>query len=77
MILFENIEYKTREITLKNFGNVLISEEILNDKLMNINGAYFSDEALRIDEKIFFFVNSFDIDLPDEKLVELILKDVK
>lgn len=77
MITFQNIDYKSKTIFLSDFGNVLISTNSLNEKLLNNFGSYTSEEAFWIDEQIFFFVEDIDIDLPISKLTKLILKQVK
>lgn len=51
-----------------------ISVTTLNDELMNRDGSYVDDEGRVIDESIFFYVEEHEIDLPEEKLVRVILK---
>ncbi|MES2240781.1 MAG: hypothetical protein V4497_11050 [Bacteroidota bacterium] len=71
------IEYKTREIHLFEFGNVLVSEVSLNNKLLDLNGQYISDEARFVDEQIFFFVEKKEIEYNLGKLKKLILDQVR
>lgn len=77
MITFQKTNYRTREIELPEFGNVLISTNALNVKLLSKNGSYISEEASRIDEQIFYFVEEGEIDLLDTELRELLINQVK
>ncbi len=74
-IIFENKEFKTREIDFPEFGNVLISTVSLNELLLK-DGIYVSDEAVNIDEQIFYFVDENEIKLSDENLIDLITKQL-
>lgn len=76
MITFQNINFKTRSILLPEFGDVLISTSSLNEKLLN-GSSYVSKEALKVDEQIFYFVEENEISLPNQKLTEIILNQVK
>lgn len=71
-IKFQNKEYKTREIELPEFGNVLISTTSLNDALLNNGSNYVSDEAKNIDDEIYFFVEENEIEMNEVDLVKLI-----
>lgn len=75
MIKFEGKEYP---ILLLNFpfGERQISNEKLNDSLMNFDGSYVSENARIIDEKIFYFVATENISLKNNKLVKLILSEI-
>lgn len=77
MITFLNTRYKIREIELPEFGNVLISTDTLNVELLDKNGSYVSEEALRIDEQIFYFVEENEIELPNIKLRKLLVTQIK
>ena len=77
MITFQNEIFKTRNLALSGFGNVLISTISLNEKLLNENGTYTSEEALKVDEQIFYFVEKNEISLPNQKLAEIILNQLK
>ena len=76
IIEFKNKEFKVREIDLPEFGNVLISTNSLNELLFNEEGSYISDEAVEVDEQIFYFVEENEIELPEEELVTLIIEQV-
>lgn len=77
IIVFENKEFKIREIDLPDFGIVLISTNSLNELLLNENGNYTSEEAKIIDEKIFYFVDDSEIELVEEAIVNLITMEIK
>jgi hypothetical protein len=76
MITFQNTRYKTREVELPEFGNVLISTDKLNVQLLNENGSYVSEQALRIDEQIFYFVEESEIELLDTELRKLLINQI-
>jgi hypothetical protein len=76
-IEFQNKEYKVREIELPEFGNVLISTNSLNELLLNEDGSYTSEEAIAVDERIFYFVEENEIEFSDEKLKNLIILEVR
>jgi hypothetical protein len=77
MIKFRNKKYKSREIYLSEFYEVLISTTSLNDALMNEVGSnYVSEEAMYIDELIYYFVEENQIDLPEDELRTLLLTEV-
>ncbi len=77
MIKFRNKKYKSREIYLSEFYEVLISTTSLNDALMNEVGSnYVSEEAMHIDELIYYFVEENQIDLPEDELRTLLLTEV-
>lgn len=71
-IKFQNREYKTREIELPKFKNVLISTTSLNDALLDNGSSYVSDEAKNIDEEIYFFVEENEIEMNEVDLVKLV-----
>ena len=75
-IKFENKEFKVRELNLAGFGHVLISTTLLNDLLFH-EGNYVSDEAAYIDEQIFYFVEVKQIDLRENELINLLVKEIK
>lgn len=77
IINFQNKHFLVREIELSEIGNVLISTNSLNKLLLNQYGSYISDEAISIDEKIFYFVDDNEIEFPDFKLINLIVKELK
>lgn len=76
-INFQNNEFKVREIELPKIGNVLISTNSLNESLLNEDGGYVSDEAIIVDEKIFYFVDDNEMELSNDEFINLITKEVK
>ena len=76
MITFRNAKFKTREINLPKFGQVLISTTSLNDLLLSTSGAYVSDEASFIDEKIFYFVEENQIEMSQKELKILLIREI-
>ncbi len=74
-IEFQNREFKVREISLPEFGDVLISTDSLNQLLLK-DGSYVSDEAIKIDEQIFYFVNENEIELSEKRLKKLVSKQL-
>jgi hypothetical protein len=77
MITYKNINYKVRNINLPEFGEVLISTSVLNEKLLNEKGSYDSAEAANIDEQIFYFVDENEIDLTDIELKKILVQQIK
>jgi hypothetical protein len=61
---------------LPEFGKVIISTTSLNQLLLN-QGAYVSDEAIFIDEQIFYFVEENEIGISEKKLSDLIIRQAK
>lgn len=76
IIKFKNNEFKVREIELPQIGNVLISTTSLNKLLLNDNGSYVSDEAVFVDENIYYFVNESEIELSYDDLINLLTIEV-
>lgn len=76
VITFQSIDYPSVNITLPVFGNVNISVESLNDKLLNTDGRYRSEQAAGIDEDIFFFVDDRYIYKSNMFLKQHILSEV-
>jgi hypothetical protein len=75
-IVFEKSEYPIREIHLSEFGNVIISTLILSRKLLDENSRYVSENAQLVDEKIFYYVEPDQIELPDKKIAKIILSEL-
>ncbi len=71
-IIFNHKYYIIREVFLKEFGNVLIATTELSKQLMTENGNYVSREAQFVDEAIFYFVSSGEINLPDELFTTIV-----
>jgi hypothetical protein len=76
-ITFEGKDFPARYITLPEFGEVTVATIDLNDKLLTVSRDYVSEEARYIDEKIFFFVEDFEITLPENILAEKVYRDIK
>jgi hypothetical protein len=76
-INFQNKEFKVRELEFPEIGNVLISTNSLNESLLNEYGAYASEEAIVVDENIFYFVGNNEIELSDNELMNLIIEEIK
>ncbi len=77
IINFQNNEFKIRELELPEIGNVLISTNSLNESLLNETGGYVSNEAIVVDENIFYFVNDNEMKLSDKDLINLITEELK
>ena len=77
VISFQNKEFEVREIEIAGIGTVLISTDSLNKLLFNANGNYVSEEAITVDESIFYFVEDDEIKLFDAELQDLITKQLK
>ena len=75
-ILFKNIEYPIKSISLPKIGKINISVESLNEKLLNKNNGYVSKYAKYIDEQIFFFVKDDLIYKNNVDLKKILNKEV-
>lgn len=75
-IKFHKKSFIGRELLLPEFGQVLISVHELNNLLVDENGSYESEEAIMIDEKIFYFVTEEEIKYSSDKLTKLILSEI-
>lgn len=73
-IEFEKRKYRIRQIEIKDQGVIKIASTELNDKLLYENGYYKSDEAIFVDEQIYFFVKPSILNLNDLDLIEHINK---
>jgi len=71
-ITYNGIDYPTRNIFLRLYGQILISTTELNDALVDCCGAYRSKEANRVDEQICYFVKPDEIFMEEGKLKRLI-----
>ncbi len=76
-IEYKNKEFEVREIDFQGLGNVLISTTSLNELLLNEEGGYVSDEAIVIDEQIFYFVDENEIKLSEQELRKVLMSQVK
>ena len=77
LIKFQNREFKAREIELSEIGTVLVSTNSLNELLLDKSGSYVSDEAILIDESIFYFVEESEIELSSNELTNLIISNIR
>lgn len=74
-LVFASTEFNIRGLNLPEFGKVLISTTTLNDALLK-EGTYVSEEAIKIDEKIFYFVEPEEINLSDKELKSIISQQI-
>lgn len=74
-IKFNNELFPFREVEF-DFGKRLISTENLNEKILDNNGNYSSEEARYIDESIFFFVDNISINLEEKTLISKIISEL-
>lgn len=74
-INFNKKQYPTLIINT-SFGERKISNTQLNEDLMNHDGSYVSEEARFIDESIFYFVEGEVLNIPHDKIVELINSEI-
>ena len=61
---------------MPKIGNVFISTISLNNALMDEKSANTSNEAIKIDEEIYFFVEENEIYLKEEELINLLHHEV-
>lgn len=71
-ILFENRNYRIRQIAIDDDGTLNIASTQLNNKLLSEDGTYVSSEAAFIDEQIYFFVDAAKLRLKDEQLIQYV-----
>ena len=76
-IEFQGNQYKVREVELPEIGNVLISTTSLNKLLLNDHSSYVSNEAISVDESIYYFVDENEIELSDDELINILTTEVK
>lgn len=74
IVSFQNMNFKIREVKLSENESVLISTSSLNMLLTDENGGYVTEEAIALDEKIFYFVEKNEIELSEEELKKIINK---
>ncbi len=74
-IVFDDIEYKLRDVFIKNFGIRTIGTKSLENKLLK-DGVYVSGAAQVIDENIFYYVEDKEINYDDKKLADCVVKGV-
>ena len=76
MISFQNRNFPTREILLPKSAEVLVATQSLNEKLFSENHHYDSVDAEQIDNQICYFVESEQIKLRENLLIEIITKQI-
>lgn len=82
-MLFDYIEFENRQFAVRildlgeEFGICSIASESLNDLLFRNGDSYGSHEAEVVDEQIFFFVDQTELALPDKKLKEAVLGQIR
>jgi len=75
-ILFQNKIFPLRHLESPLFGYMPVSTTELNELIMDPNGEYTSEEAIAIDEEIFFFVSEQEIMVSYNELIHLIHNEV-
>jgi hypothetical protein len=70
-IIFEEHKYPYRTLKLEN-ETVSISTRSLEKQLLNEDGEYISDNAIIIDEMVYFYVEDNEIYLQEDRLSEII-----
>ncbi|GMO61866.1 MAG: hypothetical protein Ta2A_08210 [Treponemataceae bacterium] len=76
MIELYGNRYKVREIEIPGIGLCNISTVSLNSVIMTAAGGYTSERAGKLDEQIYYFVNDNKIDLPNDELEALLIREV-
>ncbi len=77
IIQFQNREFKAKEVEFPEIGTVLVSTNSLNELLLDKNGRYVSNEAISVDESIFYFVEESEIELSSNELMNLITSNIR
>lgn len=76
-IKYDGIYYPYRELETLSFGEVLVGTTDLEKVLMDEDMCEcVSDEATVIDQQIFYYIESFQMEFSDDELLELIEKEV-
>ena len=75
-IMFDGMQHKARAIKVKTFGERLIAGEFLEEKLLDEKGNYVPDEARRVDESVFFYVEDKWLNVDDESLAAKVGREV-
>ncbi|MBL0288618.1 MAG: hypothetical protein IPQ19_14825 [Bacteroidetes bacterium] len=76
IIIYKNEIYTIIQVDLPKIGHVFISPISLNNALMDEKSANTSNEAIKIDEEIYFFVEENEIYLKEEELINLLHHEV-
>jgi len=72
IISYSEVEYPVRQVNIRIYGDILISTTLLNDALVNSSGAYVTEDAVRVDEAICYFVQPNEIYLEESELRNLL-----
>lgn len=71
-IKYQNKDYKVRAIVdVNSLKTYLVAEESLADAIFHEEGLPLSDDALYIDDSIFYYCNSEEMELSDEEIFNL------
>ena len=68
---FNEMLFPVRKVIIKGFGERYISTESFEHALM-VDDVFVSDEAMEIDDKIFFYVEDKIINFDDKKLAKYV-----
>lgn len=74
-IKFRNKRFPLRELKHAEFNTIVISTVELNNLLMTKTGGYVSKEAEAIDDRIYYYVESYQFIRSDKKLLKLIVEE--
>jgi len=74
-IEFDQVIYPVREVYVEGFGMELVAQESLENALMK-DDMYVSSAAKDIDNSIFYYVSDKEFYLSEDKLGDLILKEL-
>lgn len=72
---FNGEAYPIRDIQMP-FGLRTVAVSKLNDALVNAEGTYSTNDAIKVDEKIFFFLNEDEFNLSEMEIVKTILESL-
>ena len=79
-IKFQNKDYPTRDINLPEdifpgYGIITIATTDLSNQLLKNGEEYVSKEAESIDETIYFFVEPTEIELEEDILLSILIRE--
>lgn len=77
MIMFNGVWHEAKEMRIPEFGHVLISNMTVRNLLLNDDYEYSSIDAREVDEKIFFYVEDFQLNMDKQFLTKLITSHLK
>ena len=72
IISYSDVHYPVRQVNIGMLGDILISTTLLNDALVDSNGAYVTEDAVHVDETICYFVHPDEIYLEESELRKLL-----